>query len=72
MRAIERRAWALSIEVKGLLQIARKEGRSVAQICERPSCLAGSTDLAFLWSVEQHGTKFLERMLGRVGTKPAD
>jgi hypothetical protein len=56
MRAIERRARALSIEVKGLLQIARKEGRSVAQICERPSCLAGSTDLAFLWSVEKYGT----------------
>jgi hypothetical protein len=45
--------------------IATREGQSVARICEG-FLLAGSD------AYKKQGAKFLERMLGRVGTKPAD
>jgi hypothetical protein len=45
--------------------IAAREGQSVARICEA-FLLAGSD------VYKKQGTKFLERMLGRVGIKPAD
>jgi len=45
--------------------IAAREGQSVARICEA-FLLAGSD------AYKKQGSKFLERMLGRVGTKPAD
>ena len=45
--------------------IAAREGQSVARICEA-FLLAGSD------AYKKQGSKFLVRMLGRVGTKPAD
>jgi hypothetical protein len=50
---------------KDVEAIATREGQSVARICEA-FLLAGSD------TYKKQGTKFLERMLGRVGTKPAD
>jgi hypothetical protein len=50
---------------KDVEAIATREGQSVARICEA-FLFAGSD------TYKKQGTKFLERMLGRVGTKPAD
>jgi hypothetical protein len=50
---------------KDVEAIAAREGQSVARICEA-FLLAGSD------AYKKLGAKFLERMLGRVGTKPAD
>lgn len=45
--------------------IAAREGQSVARICEA-FLLVGSD------AYKKKGTKLLERMLGRLGTKPPD
>ena len=49
---------------KDLEEIAARQGQSVARICEA-FLLAGSD------AYKKQGPKFFERMLGRVGAKPA-
>jgi len=50
---------------RGVEAIATREGQSVARICEA-FLLAGSD------AYKKGGTKFLQRMLGRLSTKPTD
>ena len=45
--------------------IATREGQSVARICE--AFIVAGSDV-----YKKQGEKFLQRMLGRLGTKPAD
>ena len=45
--------------------IAAREGQSVARICE--AFIVAGSDV-----YKKQGAKFLQRMLGRLGTKPAD
>lgn len=45
--------------------IATREGQSVARICE--AFIVAGSDV-----YKKQGAKFLQRMLGRLGTKPAD
>ena len=45
--------------------IASREGQSVARICE--AFIMASSE-----AYKKQGTKFLRRMLGRLGTKAAD
>jgi hypothetical protein len=50
---------------KDVEAVATREGASVARICEA-FLLAGSD------AYKKQGTKFLQRMLGRLSTKPID
>jgi hypothetical protein len=45
--------------------IATREGQSVARICE--AFIVAGSDV-----YKKQGAKFLQRMLGRLGTRPAD
>jgi hypothetical protein len=55
----ERIGFRVSSEVKGLLvQIAEKEGRSLAQVCEL-LLKAG------IYEYEKEGSKYLQRLLAR-------
>jgi hypothetical protein len=54
-----------SILKKDVEAVATREGVSVARICEA-FLLAGSD------AYKKQGTKFLQRMLGRLSTKPID
>jgi len=45
--------------------IATREGQSVARICE--AFIVAGSDV-----YKKQGANFLQRMLGRLGTKPAD
>jgi len=66
MKKDTRLTFRVSSHIKSEVEaIAAHEGQSVARICEA-FLLAGSD------TYKKQGSKFLERMLGRVGRKPED
>ena len=66
MKKDTRLSFRVRSDLKSQLEnIAEQEGQSVARICE--AFLLAGADL-----YKKDGTKFLQRMLGRLGTKSLD
>lgn len=66
MKKDTRLTFRVRSDVKRHLEaIAAQEGQSVARICE--AFLLAGTDL-----YKKEGTKFLQRLLGRIGTRSLD
>jgi hypothetical protein len=66
MRKEDRIGFRVPSELKKtLLQIAKTEGRSLAQVCE--ILLRGG-----VWSYKEEGSKYIQRLLSRQKKTPVD